>query len=40
MLGKEKEALSHFQEVLRIKPGHAEAASEARLLEQRLRGKR
>jgi curved DNA-binding protein CbpA len=40
MLGKEKEALGHFQEVLRIKPGHAEAASEARLLEQRLRGKR
>jgi hypothetical protein len=40
MLGKEKEALAHFQEVLRIKPGHAEAASEARLLEQRLRGKR
>jgi len=40
MLGKEKEALGHFQEVLRIKPNHSEAASEARVLESRLKGKR
>jgi curved DNA-binding protein CbpA len=40
MLGREKEALHHFQEVLRTKPHHAEAASEARILEQRLRGRR
>ncbi|HEY1558674.1 MAG TPA: DnaJ domain-containing protein [Kofleriaceae bacterium] len=40
MLGKEKEALAHFQEVLREKPHHAEAASEARILEQRLKGRR
>jgi len=40
MLGKEKEALALFQEVLRIKPSHADAASEARVLEQRLKGKR
>jgi curved DNA-binding protein CbpA len=37
MLGREKEALNHFQEVLRTKPHHAEASSEARLLEQRLK---
>lgn len=40
MLGKEKEALEHFKEVLRLKPNHSEAASEARILEQRLKGKR
>lgn len=40
MLGREREALNHFQEVLRIKPSHSEAASEARVLEQRLKGKR
>jgi len=40
MLGKEKEALSHFQEVLRTKPHHSEAASEVRILEQRLKGRR
>jgi hypothetical protein len=37
MLGREREALQHFQSVLMIKPNHAEAASEARVLEQRLR---
>ncbi len=37
MLGKEREALQHFKEVLRIKPGHADAASEARVLESRLK---
>lgn len=40
MLGREREALQQFQEVLRIKPNHTEAASEARILEQRLKTKR
>jgi curved DNA-binding protein CbpA len=40
MLGREKEALLQFQEVLRIKPGHSEAASEVRVLESRLMKKR
>jgi DnaJ-domain-containing protein 1 len=37
MLGREKEALSHFQMVLMLKPGHSEASSEVRILEKRLR---
>jgi len=37
MLGREREALAHFQAVLAIKPNHAEAASEARVLQQRLK---
>ena len=40
ILGREREALEHFYEVLRIKPNHAEASSEVRLLEQRLNKKR
>lgn len=40
MLGREKEALHHFYEVLRIKPNHTDATSEVRVLEQRLRNKR
>lgn len=40
MLGREKEALAYFHEVLRIKPNHVEATSEARILEQRLRNRR
>jgi len=40
MLGREKEALQYFQQVLAIKPNHAEAASEARILEQRLKTRR
>jgi tetratricopeptide (TPR) repeat protein len=36
MLGREREALMYFQEVLTIKPSHTEAASEARILQQRL----
>ncbi|HUS32747.1 MAG TPA: DnaJ domain-containing protein [Kofleriaceae bacterium] len=36
MLGREREALQYFQEVLAIKPSHVEAASEARILQQRL----
>jgi curved DNA-binding protein CbpA len=40
ILGREREALGHFQAVLLEKPHHAEASSEARILEQRLKGKR
>lgn len=36
MLGRDKEALRHFQEVLEIKPNHADAASEIRAIEARL----
>jgi tetratricopeptide (TPR) repeat protein len=36
MLGRDKEALRHFQEVLDLKPNHAEAASEIRAIEARL----
>jgi curved DNA-binding protein CbpA len=37
ILGREREALEHFHEVLRIKPNHSEASSEVRILEQRLK---
>ena len=36
MLGRDKEALRHFHEVLDLKPNHAEAASEVRAIEARL----
>jgi uncharacterized protein DUF4388 len=36
MLGRDKEALRHFMEVLDLKPNHAEAASEVRAIEARL----
>ncbi|HEX3760727.1 MAG TPA: DUF4388 domain-containing protein [Kofleriaceae bacterium] len=36
MLGRDKEALRHFQEVLDLKPNHADAASEIRAIESRL----
>jgi curved DNA-binding protein CbpA len=36
ILGNDAAALRHFQEVLRRAPAHHEAASEARLIEQRL----
>ena len=36
MLGRDKEALRHFNEVLDLKPNHAEAASEVRAIEVRL----
>ncbi|HEU4728338.1 MAG TPA: DnaJ domain-containing protein [Kofleriaceae bacterium] len=36
MLGYDRRALHHFREVLLLVPGHAEAASEIRLLEARL----
>ena len=35
--GKEREALQYFEDVLAIKPSHIEAASEARILRQRLK---
>jgi hypothetical protein len=36
MLGRDKEALRHFHEVLDLKPNHADAASEVRAIEARL----
>lgn len=36
MLGRDHEALRHFQTVLQSEPYHAEAAGEARMIEQRL----
>jgi DnaJ domain len=38
MLGRDADALRHFQEVLRLEPHNTEAASEARVIEQRLAG--
>jgi hypothetical protein len=35
MLGRVREALLHFHEVIQLDPGHAEAAAEIRLLEPR-----
>ena len=40
MLGREKEALYCFYQVLKIKPNHSEAKSEARILEQRLKARK
>ncbi|HEX8110043.1 MAG TPA: tetratricopeptide repeat protein, partial [Kofleriaceae bacterium] len=36
MLGRDKEALRQFHEVLDLKPNHADAASEVRAIESRL----
>jgi hypothetical protein len=36
MLGRDREALRHFQEVLDLKPNHADAASEKRAIEARI----
>lgn len=36
MLGRDREALEHFKAVLQRRPGHAEAGSEARVIEARL----
>ncbi len=36
MLGRDADALRHFQDVLRIEPHHREATTEARVIEQRL----
>jgi curved DNA-binding protein CbpA len=36
MLGRDQDALRHFRDVLAAAPGHAEAASEVRVLEARL----
>ena len=38
MLGRDQDALRRFREVLAAAPGHAEAASELRVLEARLAG--
>ncbi len=38
MLGKDKEALRMFEEVLEMAPGHAEATAEVRVLQSRLGG--
>ncbi|HEU4729611.1 MAG TPA: hypothetical protein VFT22_17065, partial [Kofleriaceae bacterium] len=40
MLGRDKEALRHFLEVLELKPNHADAASEVRAIEARLQAAR
>ncbi len=36
MLGRDQEALHHFQEVLDVEPGHPEATAEVRYLTERL----
>jgi tetratricopeptide (TPR) repeat protein len=36
MLGRDHDALRHFQEVLRLSPHHADASAEARVIELRL----
>jgi hypothetical protein len=38
MLGNDKDALRYFREVLAQAPGHAEAASEVRVIEARMLG--
>jgi curved DNA-binding protein CbpA len=38
MLGRDADALRHFEDVLRIEPHHREASTEARLIEQRIAG--
>jgi len=35
MLGRDREAIDYFDEVLKLSPGHLEASSERRVLEQR-----
>lgn len=40
LLGREREALAQFQEVLRIKPNHVDASAEVRILDARLKHKR
>ncbi|HEY4243530.1 MAG TPA: DUF4388 domain-containing protein [Kofleriaceae bacterium] len=37
MLGRDREALRHFHEVIDMKPNHAEAASEIRVIEARMK---
>lgn len=36
MLGRDKEALRHFQQVLEAQPRHADAAAEVRVIEKRM----
>jgi tetratricopeptide (TPR) repeat protein len=38
MLGRDREALRHFQEVLAVSPSHPEAGAEIRMIEARLAG--
>jgi len=40
MLGRDADALQHFNEVLQLSPHHSEAASEIRVIEQRMGGRR
>ncbi len=40
MLGKDREALQHFHDVMGMQPNHAEAKSEARVIETRLAKKK
>jgi hypothetical protein len=40
ILGRDAEALRHFQEVLRRAPSHQDAAAEVRVIEQRLAARR
>lgn len=37
MLGRDADALRHFEDVLRLEPHHRDASTEARVLEQRLK---
>ena len=39
LLGRDREALRQFREVLDVAPQHLEAASEVRVLEARLEGR-
>jgi hypothetical protein len=38
MLGRDKEALALFEEVLEVSPGHSEATAEVRVLQARIGG--
>ncbi len=40
ILGRVREALLHFKQVLDVEPGHADAAAEVRMLEPRMAGRR
>lgn len=40
ILGRVREALVHFKQVLDLEPGHADAAAEVRMLEPRMAGRR
>ena len=40
ILGRVREALVHFKQVVEIEPGHADAAAEIRMLEPRMASER